>query len=625
MNRLHQEISPYLLQHAENPVDWQPWDAEALALARAQQKPIFLSIGYSACHWCHVMAHESFEDPRIAELLNEHFVAIKVDREERPDLDQIYMEAVQAMTGRGGWPMSVFLTPDVKPFFGGTYWPAHRRGGMVGFDEVLTVVADAWQNRREELLQQAEAITRFLDADHDAPGGLFRSSSAALAAENGTVPLPDLTDAPIEAAIELLGQSFDPRMGGFGPPPKFPRPIDLSLLLRRWRQSHQEHVLDMATLTLDRMAAGGIYDHLGGGFFRYSVDGRWLVPHFEKMLYDNALLAGCYLDAWQGTGQPHYARVVRETLDYLLRDMTGPGGEIYSAEDADSEGEEGKFYLWTPQEVTAALGAEQAKTFCYVYDVTEPGNFEGRNILNLSKPVPLCAKILGRDAGQLEAELTEDRAALLALRKKRVPPGRDDKVLVSWNSLAIESLARAGAALGEPRYLAAAVTAAEFLMENLRDDQHRLLHCWRGGRAKHPAYLDDCASLANACLTLYETRHEPRYLDEAVRLADEIRASFSDPAHGGFFYTAADHGPLLVRKKDLFDSATPSGTGLAATALVRLAHLTDRDDYRRAAEETFRSAMGSLQRAPTAAGQLLLALDMLLHQQQPVGMSGTSG
>jgi uncharacterized protein YyaL (SSP411 family) len=592
-NRLAQELSPYLLQHAGNPVDWRPWNAEALGAARQEQKPIFLSIGYSSCHWCHVMAHESFEDPDIARLLNRHFVSIKVDREERLDLDQIYMEAVQMMTGRGGWPMSVFLTPEGKPFFGGTYWPPHARGGMPGFDQVLGAVADAWQNRSEELLAQAERMTQSLRE-------VVEQGFDAARAE--------LDDTPRAEAEAALRQSFDAQQGGFGPPPKFPQPLALRWLLGRWRRSGDDALLEMVTTTLDHMAQGGLFDHLGGGFHRYSVDGRWLVPHFEKMLYDNASLAVCYLEAWQATGQPRYAEVVRQTLDYLLRDMTDPLGGFYSGEDADSEGEEGKFYLWTPGEIQAVLGPQAAELFCRVYDASEAGNFEGRNILHLTRSLDVETKMLGREPAALVAELAAARSKLLLARAERVRPGRDEKVLVSWNGLAIDALARAGAALGEPRYTAAARAAAQFLLTHLRAGP--LLHCWRGGQAKYQAYLDDYAALSGALVTLYESDGSPAWLDEAVRLADEILMRFADAEHGGFFYTAADHEPLIVRKKDVIDSPVPSGNGLAATLFYRLQRIGRCEDYRLAAEATLRACFAWMRQVPTGTFQLLLAMDL---------------
>jgi hypothetical protein len=582
-NRLAAELSPYLLQHADNPVDWYAWGPEALERAAAEQKPIFLSIGYSACHWCHVMAHESFEDEGIARQLADGFISVKVDREERPEIDQIYMEAVQAMSGHGGWPLSVFLTPAGRPFFGGTYWPSHARRGMPGFDEILRAVDQAWQTRREQVVAQADQIVGFLHENH------YDSEGPA-----------ELNGRPIEAAEDALRQSFDAQHGGFGGAPKFPQAMSVSLLLRRWQMSKRDDVLAMVAQTLDAMANGDIYDHLGGGFHRYTVDAQWLVPHFEKMLYDNALLAGCYLDAWQATGADAYAQVVRETLDYLLRDMRSPEGGIYSSEDADSEGEEGKFYVWTPAEVREELGDEAAAAFGRVYDVTERGNFEGRNILHLSRSI------------EPTAELAASRQRLLAARNRRVRPGRDDKVLVSWNALAIDVLARAGLALYEPRYAEAATKAADFLLTKLRDPSGRLLHCWRGGRAKVDAMLDDYAGLANALTTLAETTGQSAWQQQAVALVDDMLARFADPKGGGFFYTAVDHEPLIARKKDVLDASVPSGNGLAATVLVRLGRLAGRDDYLAAAERTLRAFYDFMRQMPNAAGQMLLALDRFL-------------
>ncbi|HEX4147930.1 MAG TPA: thioredoxin domain-containing protein, partial [Pirellulales bacterium] len=526
-NRLAQETSPYLLQHANNPVDWYPWGAEALARAKAESRPIFLSIGYSACHWCHVMEHESFENPAIAGALNANFVNIKVDREERPDLDQIYMGAVQAMTGRGGWPMSVFLTPDTKPFFGGTYWPPSGRMGMPGFDQVIEAVKQAWHERREAVHEQAQQLT-----DHLAQAAAGQMQSAPVG------------EAALLAAAAMLERVFDHQHGGFGSAPKFPHPMDLRLLLRVWRRTARDGVLEMVTTTLEKMAAGGIYDHLGGGFHRYSVDERWLVPHFEKMLYDNALLAGCYVEAWQATGNGDFARVARETCDFMLREMTDPAGGFYCTQDADSEGHEGKFYVWTSAEIESVLGAERGGVFARVYDVSPQGNFEGQNILNLPRSLVQAAGSLGRDPRQLAAQLAEDRAQLLAARSQRIKPGLDDKVLVSWNGLAIDALALAGAALEEPRYLDAALRAADFIIGRLRQPDGRLLHTWRRGQGKLAAYLDDYACLASALVTLYEATFEERLIATAVELADTILAQFMDREHGGFFYTAADHEPL---------------------------------------------------------------------------------
>ncbi|HEX3870134.1 MAG TPA: thioredoxin domain-containing protein [Pirellulales bacterium] len=600
MNRLASETSPYLLQHAGNPVDWYAWGPEAFDAAKAQDKPIFLSIGYSACHWCHVMEHESFEDAAIAGLMNERFVNIKVDREERPDLDQIYMQAVQLMTGRGGWPMSVFLTHELKPFYGGTYWPPHPKFGMPGFDQVLEGVSNAWRERREAVLEQARQLTSNLDGV-DEPSAKPTSIAPSATPRSGE---------PLIKAASQLERTFDARNGGFGGAPKFPHALDLRLLLRVWRHTPRDELLAIVTTTLDKMADGGIYDHLGGGFHRYSVDERWLVPHFEKMLYDNAMLLPAYLEAYQVTGNDRYARVVRETADYVLRDMTDSGGGFYSTEDADSEGVEGKFYVWTPKEVEDVLGADAAETFCHVYDVTDTGNFEEANILNVSKTLAQSAALLFREPADLEAELIESRQKLLAAREKRVRPGRDDKVLVSWNALMIDALAAAGAVLNEPKYVNAATRAADFLWANLRTKDGRLLHTWRAGQAKVTAYLDDYATLASALVTLYEASADERWIDAAIRLANDMLAHFADSTEGGFFFTADDHETLIARPKDMLDSSVPSGNAMAATALVRLGKLCGRADYFEAANRTLTAASKLMERAPAAAGQMLLALDL---------------
>lgn len=594
-NHLADQSSPYLLQHANNPVDWYPWGPEAIERARREDKPIFLSIGYSACHWCHVMEHESFEDAELARLMNEHFVCIKVDREERPDLDQIYMTAIQLLTQRGGWPMSVFLTPGLEPFYGGTYWPPTARQGMPGFDQVLRAVADAWRRRREEVVEQAGSL-----AAHVRELG------------QGAAGTGELTPQLLGSAAEAMARNFDAVHGGFGHAPKFPQSADLRLLLRVWRRQPRESLLHAVTHTLDRMAAGGIHDQLGGGFHRYSVDERWLVPHFEKMLYDNAQLALVYLEAFLATGRADYAQVTRQTCDYVLREMTDPAGGFYSTQDADSEGVEGKFFVWAPREVSEVLGAEAARTFCYVYDVTEEGNFEHHNILHLAKSVDSCAQVLRRAPDELAAELAAGRAKLLGVRQRRVKPGRDDKVLVAWNGLMIDALAQAAGALDEPRYLAAAERAARFLLAGLRRPDGRLLHTWRHGVAKQDAFLDDYAALAGALVSLYEATFDERWIDAATALADEMLARFRDRERGGFFFTADDHESLIARQKDLQDNATPCGNSLAATALLRLARLTGRDDYRAAAEEAMRAVLPIAERAPLAAAQMLIALDFYL-------------
>jgi uncharacterized protein len=604
-NRLAHETSPYLLQHRDNPVDWFAWGDEAIQKARREQKPIFLSIGYSACHWCHVMEHESFENGAIAQTLNEHFVSIKVDREERPDLDQIYMNAVQMLTGRGGWPMSVFLTPELKPFYGGTYWPPQSSRGMPGFDQILAAVVDAWQNRREQALVAADQLTTELQKV-----GSVGDGDAALSMEL------------IDGAVNQLRRAFDQTYAGFGQAPKFPHPMDLRLLLAIYQRTKQPGLLDMVRLTLDRMAAGGIYDHLGGGFCRYSTDARWLVPHFEKMLYDNALLGRAYLDAYLVTGEPSYARVVRETLDYVLRDMTDPAGGFYSTEDADSEGEEGRFYTWTPDEIEAVMGEARGTTFGRVYDVTDSGNFEGRSILHLPKTVEQCATLLKQMPEKLAQELKRSKADLLAARQMRVRPSRDDKVIVAWNGLMIDAMARAGAGLGEPRYVAAADAAASFILQHVCREDGRLLHTWRGGTAKLDAYLDDYAALANALVTLYEATLNEQRIDEAVRLMDVVLTEFADPRGGGFFYTASDHEQLLTRTKELTDSSTPSGNALAATALLRLGKLLGRADYLDAAEATLMAAAPVMERAPMAAGQMLFALNFHLGPAYELALVG---
>lgn len=627
-NHLANETSPYLLQHKNNPVDWYPWGEEALARAKAEEKPVFLSIGYSACHWCHVMEHESFENAEIAKFLNEHFVCIKVDREERPDIDQIYMNAVQMLTGRGGWPMSVFLTPELKPFFGGTYWPPAPSRGMPGFNQVIAGVHDAWTNRRDKVDETADELTRRLDSISDSQG-----EAAALNLQL------------IQQAGEQLQQAFDPVQGGFGAAPKFPPSLDLGVLLRLWKRSGEEDGpqaawLDMVKLTLDKMAGGGMYDQLGGGFHRYSVDEIWLVPHFEKMLYDNALLSGIYLDAFLATGDANYKRVVRETLDYVLREMTDATGAFYSTEDADSlpfdadskpvgdHAEEGWFYTWTPAELTAVLGDAAAETFAKVYDVSEAGNFEGRSILNLKRPITQQAEVLGKDADELAKQLSESRTKLMEVRNKRPRPGLDDKVLTSWNGLMIESMARAGAALGEPRYLAAAEKAASFLLEEMQGEDDRLLHSWRHGEAKLTGYLDDYTALANGLVSLYEATlaSEPneKWLDDAASLLDVVLDKFADEKRGGFFYTAADHEELITRNRDLTDNATPGGNSLAATALLRLGKLTGRADYLQAAHETLKAGSTMMERAPRAMGQMLAALDLQIGPTHELVLVGDS-
>jgi uncharacterized protein YyaL (SSP411 family) len=594
-NRLAGETSPYLLQHAANPVDWYPWGAEALARAKSEDRPIFLSIGYSACHWCHVMERESFENRDIAALMNEYFVNIKVDREERPDLDQIYMSAVMAMTGHGGWPMSVFLTPDLKPFFGGTYFPPSDSRGMAGFPRILEGVHRAWRERRDEILESAAAMSDQLRALGNIPKGEGRFDRAIL-----------------ERAGHTLARSFDSVHGGFGRAPKFPHPMDLRVLLRHHAQTGDVHSLHVVRYTLDKMARGGIYDHLGGGFARYSTDDRWLVPHFEKMLYDNALLTSAYLEAFQATRDHDFARVARETMNYVLIRMTNPEGGFYSTEDADSEGVEGKYYVWSPAEVADLLGAERAKTFSYVYDVTEPGNWEGHNILNLPRTWNQAAKLLGREEAELRHELAASRAELLAVRDRRVPPAKDTKVLVSWNGLMIAALADGGRVIPDGRYLEAAGRAGRFILDHMRRDDGRLLHTYKDGQAKLDAYLDDYACLIDGITRLYEATGEPRWVETALELAEILIGEFADRDQGGFFFTGSRHESLIARPKDVHDNATPSGNGMAATCLIRLGALTGREHVIEAGRSALLAVELVLQREPAAAGQSLIALDFLL-------------
>jgi uncharacterized protein len=606
-NRLAGETSPYLLQHAHNPVDWYPWGPEALERAKAEDRPIFLSVGYSACHWCHVMERESFENPDIAALMNAHFVNVKVDREERPDIDNIYMAAVQAISGHGGWPMSVFLTPDQRPFYGGTYYPPQDRQGMPGFARVLDSVAHAWKERRDEIVASAGEMTAQLE-------GLA-----------GKLPDGEELNAKVlENAYRKLSRSFDPTHGGFGSAPKFPHPMDIKVLLRQFARTGDAVALSMARLSLDKMARGGIYDHLGGGFARYATDDRWLVPHFEKMLYDNALLASAYLEAFQASQDPEYARVARETFDYILGRMTDPSGGFYSTEDADSEGVEGKYYVWTLAEVRQILGETRTKAFTYVYDVTESGNWEHATILNMPKTLVQAAKMLGRDENELRRELAEDRAKLLDIREKRVPPGKDTKVLTSWNGLMIGALAEGSRVLDEPRYRAAAGRAAAFVLGSMRASDGRLLRSYKDHQAKFNAYLDDYANFIDGLTRLFEATGEPRWIESALDLARILSEEFSDPAGGGgFFYTGKSHEPLIARQRDAMDQATPSGNAMAATALARLAALTGRDDLRETAKAALESVGGVLQQYPTAAGQSLIALDFQLSPSREIAVIGS--
>ncbi|HEX3394365.1 MAG TPA: thioredoxin domain-containing protein [Acidimicrobiales bacterium] len=598
MNRLAGETSPYLQQHKDNPVDWYPWGDEALARARAEDRPVLLSVGYAACHWCHVMAHESFEDPATAAVMNELFVNVKVDREERPDVDAVYMEAVQAMSGHGGWPMTMFLTPEGKPFFGGTYFPPRARPGLPAFVEVCRAVAEAWSDRRDRVTEQAAELSSALGRIGD------------LAPSGGKRPGPEAS----VAARDALAGSFDSQWGGFGRSPKFPQPDTIEALLRLHARTGDPQALAMATTTLDAMAAGGIYDHLGGGFHRYSVDRQWLVPHFEKMLYDQALLVKAYLHAWQLTGEERHLQVLTETIEYVRRQLRHPEGGFFSSEDADSEGVEGKFYVWSADELAAVAGrdADEAATW---WGVSKAGNFHepagagggaagaavtGSNILH--RPV---RGDLVRPEGVERA-----RRALLAARDERVRPGLDDKVLTEWNGLFVSALAEAAAATGRADWLADARTAGEFLLRALRGDEGRWLRSWHGGKAQHLAYAGDYAALVDAFTRLGEATGEARWVTEARSVADALIELFADGANGGFFTTGADAERLITRSKDVLDNALPSANAVAAVSLHRLSALVGDDRYRQQAETVVALMADTLADHPAALCHLLWAVDL---------------
>lgn len=604
-NRLIDETSPYLLQHAHNPVDWYPWGEAALEKARTEDKPILLSIGYSACHWCHVMERESFEDEEIAQLMNENFINIKVDREERPDLDAIYMEAVQAMTGHGGWPMTVFLTPEGEPFYGGTYYPPQPRHGLPGFPQVLMGVAQAYRERRSEVERVGRQLVQRLQASEE------------LAAGDGA-----LSEGLLDAAYRQLRASYDQRFGGFGEAPKFPQAMTLDFLLRHWNRTENTIALQMVEHTLRRMARGGMYDQVGGGFHRYAVDAHWLVPHFEKMLYDNALLPRVYLHAYQAVGDPFYRRIVEETLDYVRREMTDADGGFYSAQDADSEGVEGKFFVWKLDEIEAVLGPEDAAVVNDYYGVSEQGNFEGKNILHRPRDRDVVAHKHDITERELDEIVQRSRQKLVEARAERVPPGTDTKVLTSWSGLMVRTLAAAGWVLKRDDYQQAAANAADFLLSTLRREDGRLLHTYREGRAKQPGFLEDYAFLIDGLLALYETTFEPRWLGAAVELVRDMIELFGDAENGGFFTTGRDQEQLVARPKGLFGSSTPSGNAVAAQVLQRLAILAGEPEFQRRAADTLRLARDVMAQHPGAVAGMLVALDFHLGRPPEVAVIG---
>jgi uncharacterized protein YyaL (SSP411 family) len=595
-NRLLSETSPYLLQHAHNPVDWYPWGEEAFGRAKAEDKPVLVSIGYSACHWCHVMEHESFEDENVARLMNENFINIKVDMEERPDVDQIYMSFVQVTTGRGGWPMNVFLTPDKRPFFGGTYFPPEPRYGMPSWTQVLLSLREAYHDRRDELEQTANDIV----------GELRRMS---------IVEPGGLSEDILDGAFASFSRSFDPINGGFGGAPKFPQAMSLEFLLRYHKRTADPRALEMVTKTLDKMALGGIYDQVGGGFHRYATDAIWLVPHFEKMLYDNAQLARVYLHAYQVTSNEFYKGICVETLEYVRREMTDASGGFFSSQDADSEGEEGKFFVWTPEEINEVLGDADAREFCVTFGVTAQGNFESQNILTLKDPV---ATAPGSDTHATA------RRKLFEAREQRVKPNRDEKVLTAWNGLMMAAFADAGGVLGNDEYLEIGRQNAGFIFRELYRDG-RLMRTWKRGAAKLNGYIEDYANVADGLIALYEATGEIDWLKRAKELADTMITEFWDVDGGGFFFTSNDHEELLVRNKDLYDNATPSGNSVGADVLLRLAKLTGEDKYERFATTVLRLAASMLRRYPQGFGRALSAIEFALHDTREIAVIGPKG
>jgi hypothetical protein len=596
MNHLANEQSPYLLQHADNPVDWYPWGEVAFQRAKSLDRPIFLSIGYSTCHWCHVMEHESFEDEEVARLLNEYFISIKVDREERPEIDHLYMQVCQALTGRGGWPLTIFMTPDKEPFFAGTYFPKTARGSLPGLMQLLPAIVEAWNNRREDVLKSVNQIREYLQES------------------NRKLVQPPLSESVLDDAFHHLKRQFDPVNGGFGRAPKFPAPHNLLFLLRYHHYKQDPAALDMVETTLQSMRRGGIYDHIGFGFHRYSTDPHWLVPHFEKMLYDQALLAQAYLEAFQATGKEQYARVAREIFTYVLRDMTSPEGGFYSAEDADSEGEEGKFYLWTWDEIQSALGPTEAEQFQAIFNVKTNGNFReepageltGKNILHLNAELSEIARNRGQSPAALESFVDSTRQKLFQIRETRVHPFKDDKILTDWNGLMIAAFARGAVVLDSPEYLAAAQGAADFILTRLRNEEGRLWKRYRNGTAGIDAHLDDYSFVIWGLLELYEAGFDPHYLESAVNLAEVMETDFWDRSNGGFFLGSDKAESLLVRSKVGYDGAFPSGNSVAVLVLNRLSRITGNPHWAELADTTLRIFAADMEHAPTGFTGMLL-------------------
>ena len=604
-NRLAGETSPYLRQHAENPVDWYPWGPEALRAAQDAKKPILVSIGYSACHWCHVMAHESFEDEQTAALMNEHFINIKVDREERPDVDSIYMEAVQALTGSGGWPLNVFLTPDARPFFGGTYFPPQPRHGLPSWQQIVAGVAETFTERPDDVQHNAQLLTTFIE----------RAQRQGESDES-------LGPALIKDAYAAVAGQFDLLDGGFGSAPKFPQPLGLEFVLRRFSRTRDPHALEFLRMTLDRMAAGGICDQIGGGFHRYSVDNVWLVPHFEKMLYDNALLARVYTSAYQACGDTRYRTIAQDTLDYLLRDLRSPQGAFFSSQDADSEGVEGRYYVWTHDEFLELLGPDDGLLAARYFGVTPDGNFEGKSILTASTSLQEVAQDAGSSVDVIAATVARARIALLEARGRRIPPQTDTKILAGWNALAIRALAEAGRIFGRQDYLDAAATAMRFVLTHLRPGGH-LVRSYLDGPGDVGAFLEDYTFVVEALLSLYMTAFDPEYFRLAEELAKEMVALFRDEAGGAFYDTASDSDSLIVRPRSLFDNPIPSGNSAAAFAFARLEALTGSSEYGEHAHAVFQASRTLLVRAPLSVSYALSALDFQLSPPTQVAIAGT--
>ena len=603
-NRLINETSPYLLQHAHNPVDWYPWGEEAFERAKKEEKPVFLSIGYSTCHWCHVMERESFENEQIAEIMNKHFISIKVDREHRPDVDGIYMNAVQMMTGSGGWPLSVFLTPEGKPFFGGTYFPPKDIYGRPGFERVLLSIADAWKNRRQELVESSNKISEVL-------------SSLTGPTEKETLS-PDM----LQAGFDYFKATFDAANGGFGPAPKFPQPTNLSMLLSYWHRTNDTYALQMTEKTLDVMAKGGIYDHIGGGFHRYATDGRWLVPHFEKMLYDQALLSKVYIQAYQATGKQKYAKTAREIFDYVLRDMTDTEGGFYSAEDADSEGKEGVFYVWDPKQIKSILDKDEAEIFAAYYGVTEKGNFEeNKTILNITVSTAQLEEKFQKDHAAIMNALSNARLKIFNERAKRIRPHRDDKIITAWNGLMISSMAYGGAVLQEEKYIRAAERAAKFILNTVHK-KSRLMRYYRQGRAVEPAFLDDYAFTIMGLLDLYGASFETKWLIEAKMLAEEMIKLFADNEQGGFFLTGKDSEKLITRIKPSTDGVIPSGNSAASFALLKLGKLTMNQYFTEQGGKVLESFSRQLKHSSAYSSEMLSALNFWLGPTQEIVIAG---